>query len=68
MQNDFTWNIMRIYNKNYDVKTNSYSKTQASFGINGYVNNTYSKILMNSMNLNKITFTIYYLRALIDPF
>lgn len=53
-------------NKNYDVKTSSYSKAYASFTINGSVNNIYSKILMNSMNPNKITFTIYYSLAPID--
>lgn len=53
-------------NKNYDVKTSSYSKAYASFTINGYVNNIYSKILMNSMNTNKITFTICYSLAPID--
>ena len=49
-----------------DVKTSSYSKAYASFTINGSVNNIYSKILMNSMNPNKITFTIYYSLAPID--
>ena len=53
-------------NKNYSVKTSSYSKAYASFSINGYANNVYSKILMNSMNPNKITFTVYYSLTPID--
>lgn len=51
---------------NYAVGTSSYSKGYASYSLAGVPTNIYSKILMNSMNPNKIGFTVYYSMTPID--